>query len=85
MPRPESTFQIPSLAPSQRFVQQADLYIITFGVNVRICRWADGSWRIGDQPSRWTVAGVKAGMQTEMYSAPSAPGVLYRTHSPGLA
>src|SRR5580765_7458474 len=26
--------------------------------------------------SRWTVSGAKAGTQTEMYSAPSAPGVL---------
>jgi hypothetical protein len=26
--------------------------------------------------SRWTVPGSKAGTQTEMYSAPSAPGVL---------
>ena len=29
-----------------------------------------------DQPSRWTVPGVKAGTQTETYSAPSGPGVL---------
>ena len=26
---------------------------------------------------------MKAGTQTEMYSAPSAPGVLYRTQFPG--
>src|SRR5580698_4361300 len=32
--------------------------------------------------SRWTVAGSKADRQTAIYSAPSGPGVLYRTHSP---
>ena len=30
----------------------------------------------GFYSSRWTVAGEKAGRQTAMYSAPSAPGVL---------
>ena len=39
---------------------------------------------MGDQvASRCTVAGAKAGKHTAMYSAPSASGVLYRTHSPG--
>jgi hypothetical protein len=80
---------MPSRLSRYRFGDgQVDLYEYTDhpeAGNVRICGWADGSWRIGDQPSRWTVAGVKAGMQTEMYAAPSAPGVLYRTHSPGLA
>src|SRR5580658_1613802 len=32
--------------------------------------------------SRWTVAGSKAERHTAIYSAPSGPGVLYRTHSP---
>src|SRR5262249_29446291 len=33
--------------------------------------------------SRCTVAGENAGRHTATYSAPSGPGVLYRTHSPG--
>src|SRR5579871_186789 len=33
-------------------------------------------------PSRCTVSMEKAGRQMAIYSAPSAPGVLYRTHSP---
>lgn len=32
--------------------------------------------------SRFTVSGEKAGKQIATYSAPSAPGVLYFTHSP---
>jgi hypothetical protein len=35
------------------------------------------------QSSRWTVPAVKAGTQTEMYSAPSLRGVLWRTLSRG--
>lgn len=35
--------------------------------------------------SRLTVSGEKAGRHTAMYSAPSASGVLYRTHSPAIA
>ena len=36
----------------------------------------------GQDGSRCTVCGEKAGRHTAMYSAPSGPGVLYRIHSP---